>query len=105
MPIVLRHFDVLTGEWIVLPNADPRTRLEKPEVFLEETLNDTLLEAFTHKQFLNLPLDDSFSVAKISTKLNPEDLLPSSHPRGHVLILTNGERAIYGPVEVPYFSR
>lgn len=100
MAIVLRHFDVLTGQWITVPNADPVTRQQQPEVYLEEALNDTLLESFVSKQFPELPLDATFSVAKISTKNDPQDLLDNSHPHRHVLLLTNGERAIYGPPEV-----
>ena len=60
MAITLRHFNVETGEWVLLSNPDPKTRQERPEIYLEESLEDTLLEAFTQENFPHFLLDATF---------------------------------------------
>jgi hypothetical protein len=100
MTLNLKHFDTRTGEWINVPNPDKKIRLEKPNIILDEKLENTLLEAFLKTEFPDKDYTDALSIGHIDEASIPSDLYPNHHPNGDVLLLSNGQRLLYGPPEI-----
>ena len=59
-----------------------------------------MLEAFLHNEFLNQDYSDALSIGKVDEASQHNDLLPTNHPNGDVLLLSNGKRLLYGPAEI-----
>ena len=91
MPLTLKHFDTRNGQW--LPSS------HDGDVALQETLHNTLLEAFVKHQFPETDYRDRFSIGHIDEVSTAEDLR-LNHPEGDVLLLTSGSRLVYGPLEI-----
>ncbi|EAZ88883.1 hypothetical protein CY0110_31355, partial [Crocosphaera chwakensis CCY0110] len=94
------HFDTRTGEWITLPNPNKNTQREKPNLILDETLDNTLLESFLKKEFPDKDYSSCLSIGHLDEASAPEDLYSNHHPNGDVLLLSNGKRLLYGPAEI-----
>ena len=94
MTLTLKHFDTRTGEWITIPNSNIQNRQDNPDIILTEKLENTLLEAFLHKEFLNQDYSDALSIGKVDEASQHNDLLPTNHPNGDVLLLSNGKRLL-----------
>lgn len=80
MTLEFKHFDTRLKQWIV--NENPNN----DEPILTEKLDNTLLEVY----FPAL----QFSFGHIDEHSNIKDLY--NHPEGHVLLLSSGERLLYG---------
>ncbi len=100
MTLNLNHFDTRTGEWILIPNPDKRTRQDQPNIILKEKLPNTLLEAFLKKNFPAQDYSNAFSIGHIDEASKPSELYSNHHPNGDVLLLSNGKRLLYGPQEI-----
>ncbi len=100
MTLHLKHFDTRTGEWIKIPNPNKNTQRENPNIILDENLDNTLLEAFLKKEFPNKDYSNSLSIGHLDSASTPEDLYPNHHPLSDVLLLSNGQRLLYGPAEI-----
>ena len=100
MTLHLKHFDTRTGEWITIPNPKQQNRQDNPNIILAETLDNTLLEAFLKKEFPDKDYSNSLSIGHLDSASTPEDLYPNHHPNGDVLLLSNGQRLLYGPAEI-----
>ena len=91
MPLTLKHFDTRNGQWIPSPhNAD---------LVLQETLDNTLLEAFVKQRFPETDYSQSFSIGHLDEVSTAEDLR-LNHPDADILLLTSGSRLVYGPPEI-----
>ena len=100
MTLHLKHFDTRTGQWINIPNPNKNTQRENPNIILDENLDNTLLEAFLKKEFPNKDYSNSLSIGHLDSASTPEDLYANHHPNGDVLLLSNGQRLLYGPAEI-----
>ncbi|MEL4896895.1 hypothetical protein P9B04_15785, partial [Crocosphaera sp. Alani8] len=98
--LTLKHFDTRTGEWITLPNPNNNTQRENTNIILDEKLDNTLLEAFLKKEFPDKDYSESFSIGHLDEASEAEDLYSNRHPNGDVLLLSNGQRLLYGPAEI-----
>lgn len=100
MTLNLKHFDTRTGQWITLPNPSAEARQKNPNVILEEKLENTLLEAFLKKEFPDKDYSNALSIGHVDEASQPLDLFSRHHPNGDVLLLSNGKRLLYGPIEI-----
>ncbi len=100
MTLHLKHFDTRTGEWMTIPNSNKLNGQDNANIILEEKLDNTLLEAFLKKEFPNKDYSNRLSIGHLDEVSAPEDLYANHHPNRDVLLLSNGQRLLYGPPEI-----
>ena len=100
MGLTLQHFDTRNGQWITYPNPDGQKQQKTPHLILQETLENTLLEAFIQREFPHTDYSQRLSIGHIDESSTPADLEAKNHPNGDVLLLSSGSRLLYGPREI-----